>query len=154
MIREEKGQTIVEWALILPIFLILFIGLIDFGWAFSKQHSLNQVAKELARSASIGENVDDLKLMANELAKTILTPDTITHDEVDNNTIFTITDTNGKEVKITFIESLNNREKGKDIKVRIEYEYQPFTPFVNATSILLSAEYMTKAETGYSTGDD
>jgi Flp pilus assembly protein TadG len=147
MIKDNEGQSLVEWALILPLFLMLFIGLIDFGWAFGKQHAISQISKELARSASIGYSVDELKTEAFEMSKAVFTPSTITDTVANNNTIFTITDGNGKEIIITFEESLDTRVKGKGIKVIVNYIYQPFTPFVNNAEIPLSGEAYTKAET-------
>jgi Flp pilus assembly protein TadG len=147
MRRDERGQSLVEWALILPILIMFFIGLIDFGWAFSKQHSINQITKELARSASIGETITDLKDEAFELSKAVLAADTITHTENNNTSIFTIADPNGKQLVITFDESLTTRSKGKKFNVKIDYVYEPITPIVSSTDIPLSAQYYTKAET-------
>lgn len=35
--RKEDGQAMVEFALILPIFLLILCGIIDFGWLFYNQ---------------------------------------------------------------------------------------------------------------------
>jgi Flp pilus assembly protein TadG len=147
---DEKGQSLVEWALILPVVIMFFIGLVDFGFAFSKQHSISQVTKELARSASIGETIVDLKDEAFEMSKAIIAADTITHTEINNTSVFTIADASGKELIITFDESLTTRQKGKKFKVLIQYVYEPFTPIVNSADIPLSAQYYTKAETAQS----
>jgi Flp pilus assembly protein TadG len=144
---DEKGQSLVEWAIILPMIIMLFIGMIDFGWAFGKQHSISQIAKELARSASIGETIADLQTEAFNMSGAVINPDTITYTEVSNTSVFTITATDGKEVIITFDESLTTREKGKKFKVLVEYTYEPFTPIVNNADIPLYSQYYTKAET-------
>lgn len=51
--RNEKGQSLVEFALILPILLIIVFGIIDFGWLFYNQSSLNNCAREGARFAVV-----------------------------------------------------------------------------------------------------
>ncbi|OZM57024.1 hypothetical protein CIB95_09650 [Lottiidibacillus patelloidae] len=147
MRNDEKGQSLVEWAIILPIIILLFVGMIDFGYAFAKQHAVSQVAKELARSASIGETIADLQTEAFNMAGAIINPDTITHTEVSNTSVFTITATDGKQVIITFDESLKTRAKGKKFRVLVEYTYVPFTPIVNNADIPLASQYYTKSET-------
>lgn len=49
----EKGAVAVEFALILPIFLVLVLGIFEFGRAFNIQVSLSEAAREAARYAAI-----------------------------------------------------------------------------------------------------
>ena len=58
--RREDGQSMVEFALILPIFLLILCGIIDFGWLFYNQLSLNNACREGARYAVVhtAENAD------------------------------------------------------------------------------------------------
>lgn len=51
--RGEDGQAMVEFALILPIFLLILCGIIDFGWLFYNQLSLNNACREGARYAVV-----------------------------------------------------------------------------------------------------
>ena len=51
--RSEKGQAMVEMALVLPILLVLVGGIMDFGWLFYNQLALNNAAREGARYAAI-----------------------------------------------------------------------------------------------------
>ena len=51
--RGEDGQAMVEFALILPIFLLILCGIIDFGWLFYNQLSLNKACREGARYAVV-----------------------------------------------------------------------------------------------------
>jgi Flp pilus assembly protein TadG len=52
-LQGEKGQSIVEFALILPILLILVCGIIDFGWLYNCNIAATNAAREAARYASI-----------------------------------------------------------------------------------------------------
>lgn len=58
--RHEDGQAMVEFALILPVFLLILCGIIDFGWLFYNQLSLNNACREGARYAVVhtAENAD------------------------------------------------------------------------------------------------
>ena len=49
----EKGAAAVEFALIVPIFLVLVLGIFEFGRGFNIQVSLSEAAREAARYAAI-----------------------------------------------------------------------------------------------------
>ena len=51
--KNEKGQAMVEFALLLPILLLLFSGIINFGWIFGNQLLANNAAREAARYTAI-----------------------------------------------------------------------------------------------------
>ena len=58
--RREHGQALVEFALVLPILLMLLCGIIDFGWVYYNQMALSNAAREGARYAVIhyGQGTD------------------------------------------------------------------------------------------------
>jgi Flp pilus assembly protein TadG len=51
--RDESGQTLVEFAVVLPLVLLLLLGIMDFGKAFNYWITENQVASEGARRAAV-----------------------------------------------------------------------------------------------------
>ena len=51
--RFQKGQSVVEFALVLPIFLLLVYGVFYMGMIFADYITLNDVARSSAREASI-----------------------------------------------------------------------------------------------------
>lgn len=51
--RQEAGQTLVEFSLVLPILLILIFGLVDFGRAFYTWLVVTNAAREGARTAAV-----------------------------------------------------------------------------------------------------
>jgi Flp pilus assembly protein TadG len=54
--RNDRGAVAVEFALILPILVVLVFGIIDFGRAFNAQVTLSQAAREGARLAALGNS--------------------------------------------------------------------------------------------------
>jgi len=52
-VSSEQGQTLVEFALVLPILLVLVIGIFDFGSAFNSKNDLNFLANTAARYAEV-----------------------------------------------------------------------------------------------------
>ena len=54
-----KGSSAVEFALTLPVFIILVIGIIEFGWYFFVQHTLQYATREGMRLALVGRTLTD-----------------------------------------------------------------------------------------------
>lgn len=52
-LRGERGQAMVEFALVMPIFLLLVIGVIEFGRAWNMQQTLADASREGARRAAV-----------------------------------------------------------------------------------------------------
>lgn len=50
---SERGAVAVEFALVLPLFVVLVLGIAEFGRAFNIQVSLSEAARETARYAAI-----------------------------------------------------------------------------------------------------
>ncbi|OCA87516.1 hypothetical protein A8F94_06510 [Bacillus sp. FJAT-27225] len=63
--RSEKGQSMVETALILPIVLMLLFGIVDFGRIFHAYLTLDHAGREAARLASIQKSNDDITAKIN-----------------------------------------------------------------------------------------
>ncbi|MFV0423587.1 TadE/TadG family type IV pilus assembly protein [Oleidesulfovibrio sp.] len=56
--NSESGATLVETALVIPIFLVLMFGVIDLGRYFWAQHSVTYAANEAARMAVLADVTD------------------------------------------------------------------------------------------------
>lgn len=54
--NSQSGAVAVEFALVLPIFLVLVLGIFEFGRAFNIQISLSEAAREAARYAAIHQS--------------------------------------------------------------------------------------------------
>lgn len=56
--RDERGQALVEFALVLPILLALIIGILDFGRALDYYNQVTQLAGQGARAAAVNRMPD------------------------------------------------------------------------------------------------
>jgi Flp pilus assembly protein TadG len=54
--RNEKGSAMVEFALVIMLFLMLFMGLVEFGRIFHALLTLDNAARHGARVAAIGSS--------------------------------------------------------------------------------------------------
>jgi Flp pilus assembly protein TadG len=52
--RREEGAAAVEFALLLPLLVLLLFGIIEFGFAFSTRIQATNAAREAARLAVVG----------------------------------------------------------------------------------------------------
>jgi Flp pilus assembly protein TadG len=50
---SERGAALVEFAFILPIFVLFVFGIIDFGWAFAQNLDVKQGAREGGRILAV-----------------------------------------------------------------------------------------------------
>jgi hypothetical protein len=67
--RKDRGNAAVEFALTLPIFIILFIGIIEFGWYFFVQHTIQYATREGMRLALVGRTIADPSNPGNNLSR-------------------------------------------------------------------------------------
>lgn len=61
--KRQNGQSIVEFAIVLPFFLLLLFGIFYSGMLFHDYSSLSNIARSAAREAAItsGTNYNDIK---------------------------------------------------------------------------------------------
>ncbi len=109
-VKDEKGQAMVEMALVLPILLLLLCGILDFGWLFYNQLSLNNAAREGARYAVVNtENADR---------------DNLIHAHIISETTHVFTD----DVDITVTYSNATNPLIGDVTVRLSTDMRILTP--------------------------
>ena len=113
--KREDGQSMVEFALILPIFLLILCGIIDFGWLFYNQLSLNNACREGARYAVVNtaENADTQAI--------------INHIENVTTTVFA---NDGVDITVTYSSPAD--PTSGDITVSMEADISFFTPVLSA----------------------
>lgn len=54
--KNGKGQSLVEFALVVPLLLILLLGIVEFGRAWMTKNILTGAAREAVRVAVVGGN--------------------------------------------------------------------------------------------------
>lgn len=128
MIRNEKGQSLVEFVLVAPILLLLIVGLVDIGRAMYTYSDLHFTAQESVRLAGFGRSDADIKQFA-----------------ASNFKSGTLTET---MVEITPVPS--ERKSGQYVTVKLNYPLNPITPFASQFfpngSIVLRADSTIRIE--------
>jgi Flp pilus assembly protein TadG len=60
-IKNEQGQTMVEFAFVLPILLVMLFGIIQFGIIFNNYVALTDAARAASRKGAVSRNASDPK---------------------------------------------------------------------------------------------
>ena len=66
IIKEERGQSMLEMALVLPLLLALVFGIIEFGNVYSTKIEMNNLARQAVRTAVVSD-VDKFDTVAGEI---------------------------------------------------------------------------------------
>src|SRR5688572_18556354 len=61
---NDRGQALVEFALVIPIFLLILFGILDLGRAVYAYATLNNAAREGARVAVVDQTVSHIQEIA------------------------------------------------------------------------------------------
>lgn len=62
-LRRKKGQTLVETALLLPIFILILAGILDFGWILGNQLMVSNGSRDGARYAIVNSEAANLQTL-------------------------------------------------------------------------------------------
>jgi Flp pilus assembly protein TadG len=64
---SEKGQSILEFALVIPLFLLLLVGVAEFGRAWMTRNIMTGAAREAVRIAAVQGNAASAQARANNI---------------------------------------------------------------------------------------
>lgn len=99
---NRKGQALVEFVLILPVFILILFAIIDFGTILSKKNELENKSVDIVLLINNGTDIEDIKLKYDDL------------------NIFLTESDKYKEIKIT--ESVNIITPGLNLVLEDPYE--------------------------------
>jgi Flp pilus assembly protein TadG len=58
--RDDRGAAMVEFAIVLPVLLLILLGIIEFGRAYNTQVSIQAAAREGARELALRHSSTDV----------------------------------------------------------------------------------------------
>ena len=126
-LKDDKGQSMVEFAMILPILLLIVVGIIEFGFLFSGYLALSNASREAVRTASLGASDSDAIQRAKDVALTL----------------------EPSKMIVTISPAVASRDRGDSVTVAIAYEYDFLTPFMEAifgSNLQLESEATMRVE--------
>jgi Flp pilus assembly protein TadG len=114
--RRRDGQAVVEFALVLPVFILLVFGAIEFGRAYYDLHLLTNAAREGARRGSLPNQLEtDVSDAVQDFLESVGLGGSWS-------TSVTVTDPEGTERA-----GLSEAQEGDQVSVTVSYNFQVLT---------------------------
>ncbi len=113
-LRSGKGQSLVEFAIVLPILLLLVLGIVDFGLGFKSYVVLTNATREGARYAVVGNPAGSWSNCSGAASGTIIGRVCDTAEGLDL-----------ESVSVTYPTGQN---PGASVVVAAQYRYNLITP--------------------------
>lgn len=120
--RRERAQSLAEFALIVPILLIIVFGIIDFGMGLRAYISVAQATREGARFAAVGNAAGTF--VSGGTGECNGSTSTTTVGKVCS----TLDGLNLEHVNTVAVTYPNGRLPGNSVRVRATYDYEYITP--------------------------
>ncbi|HEX6474924.1 MAG TPA: TadE family protein, partial [Candidatus Limnocylindria bacterium] len=70
-LQQPRGQALVEFALVLPVLILLLVGIFDFGRAVYAFNTVNNAAREAVRLAIVDQNCNRIGQAAKQHASSL-----------------------------------------------------------------------------------
>lgn len=133
MRREvERGASLVEFALILPLLCLFLFGIIQWGIAFDKKQSINSAAREGARTAAIPtKTVNDIDAVVQSSFQTVTNNGPVTTE------VWLISN---PAVKFTALQKPCEGAPGNTVVVRAIAQHTITIPFFGTVNKALEGE--------------
>ena len=114
--KGEKGQALVEFALLVPVFLLLLFAIVDFGMGFYSWITVTNSAREGARFGAVQASTDDIIQRVKD-----------TSDLINEDAKMTVTVTNAAD---------NGGDPGESVVVQVDYDYDLITPLASLIAFI------------------
>jgi hypothetical protein len=111
----ERGQALVEFSLIIPIFLLLVFAIVDFGMGLYSWITVTNAAREGARIGTVGADTATIKARVRDTA-----------GNLDNENL-TVDVTNAVD---------DGGDPGESVSVHVDYQYHLITPVSSILNII------------------
>ncbi|MGC9523340.1 MAG: TadE/TadG family type IV pilus assembly protein [Anaerolineae bacterium] len=131
--EQTRGQSLVEFALVLPVLLLVLLGLVDFGRVYYVTVSLYDAAAEGAAYAAVHpDDLAEIRVRAQDATSQLVT---LQADDVSD-PVF----------------AANPPQPGTPVTVTVSYDFQFYTPvatmFFPDGTVTLRGEAVTSVITG------
>ncbi len=133
--RRTRGQALVEFSLILPVFILVLSGILDFGFLLYSRITVINAAREGARAATTVSDPTTIPTVALGRVKAASSGLTTTSPTMQVTTSCIAIATPGS----CSFSSKTGSQPGDAVSVTVTYEYTSFFPLLFGTKIPLGA---------------
>lgn len=125
---SSRGQSLVEFSLILPVFLVIVFAIIDFGMAFNAYLTVTNSAREGARVLATGATCSQVTTQSQNVASQLK-----------------------PAISVTINPSSCTGNPGDQMQVTVSYQYSYITPLGSFVGLLGGQGWTSKSVTLSST---
>lgn len=122
ILRNEKGQSLIEFAILLPFLLLLLMGILEFGIMLNSYLTIHNSAREGARLGIVAASDIEIKELITNISPNL----------------------NADNILVNITPSEGSRKSGDTITVDVIYNYQVTIPII---SNILHNVVVLKAQT-------
>lgn len=119
--KNNKGQAIVEFALIAPIFFIFILGMLQIGLLMNYENGVLSAAREGARWGAITGNIDGDASRADDIEAEVV-------DKVKKYIQMLTWNEESVVITVNFPKGSSNPKGGDPLEVTVSYPVDPFFP--------------------------
>lgn len=126
-LKNNRGQAIVELAILLPVLLLILMSIFEFGRVFNAYMIISHASREGARAGSVGNTDTQIEAVISDVTPTL----------------------NSGNMTITIVDSGGSRNRGDSITVTINYSIDLITPLVGTVigdPVVLDASTVMRIE--------
>jgi len=109
-LKNQKGQALVEFAIVIPILLLIVMGILQFGLMLNSYLAIENAAREGARAGIVGSSDAEIKNLVITTSP-VLDPEKLTVIITPNET---------------------NRVSGDTLTVKVTYNYTLIVPIISS----------------------
>ena len=131
---HRRGQALVEFAIVLPVFLMIAFGTIDFGLAFNASITISNAAREGARAGVTNPTTTAVQTRVRDVAGGM------------NNSNLTVTVSCKTAGGAACAGGMAGAVSGTTIVVTVGYRYAMITPIAFGTVVPLSSTAQMRVE--------
>ena len=136
--NRKRGQAMVEFALVIPVFLLMLCAIADFGFALFSRMTVINSARDGARAAVMLTDHSTIPLVAGNAAKSAAVGGLVT---LATDPVVTCLKTNTTDGSFNspLTIACQDAVAGDTVSVTVNYTYKTFTPVLLGASLNLSA---------------
>ena len=132
---RRRGQALVEFAVVVPLFMLLLAGMVDFGMGLNASITVTNAAREGARYGIVSPNPTQIESRAREIATGL------------EQTRLTVTTSCSRPVGSTPATcTLATWQAGDSVLVQVGYDYKMIWPLAMGTNIHVSSASQMRLE--------
>jgi len=145
---RRRGQSLVEFALVLPIFVLVLLGILDFGFLLSDRMTVINAANEGAQYGSTLSSANWPNMQADVTTQVDSVVAGLTTSNLTINVTCWVPNTSNSPATWTLCSGCTTTScsswpttglQGDAVQVSVTYPYQPFFPLFHGTTINFSS---------------